>query len=212
MSEVKTRISQAAQELFLSEGVGGVSMRKIADRVGVTATALYRHFRDKEEIFGEIMNAGLAILSEYLSPALKAEDPYRRLTGLIDAYLRFALEQPRYFELAFLVPGGMTGISEELERRNRATFRVAVEQVERCMEAGIFRRSDPIGTAIYLWSTAHGLVMLQRTNRLGGDAAQFRKLYRSVIGRALDGLRENPRPKEQGPAAVRPSKRRREGA
>jgi len=190
MNDLKSRISLTAQELFLSEGVEGVSMRKIAERVGVTATAIYRHFRDKEEILEEIINAGLGILSEYLAPALKAADPYQRLKGLIDAYLRFAMEQPRYFDLAFLVPGPTMHLSQELERHSRATFKVAVEQVSLCMDAGVFRKGDPIETAVYLWSTAHGLVMLHRMNRFGNDVEEFGRLYRITIERAIAGLRE----------------------
>jgi AcrR family transcriptional regulator len=189
MSDLRERISLAAQELFVSEGVEGVSMRKLAERVGVTATAIYRHFEDKEQILDELIGTGLVMLSQYLEPALKAGDPYRRLSGLIDAYLQFALEQPKYFDLAFLVPGSHTRIAEELERHNRATFKLAVEQVAACMEMGIFRRGDPIETAVFLWSTAHGLVTLMRMNRFGNDVEQFRRLYHTTIQQALQGLR-----------------------
>src|SRR5262249_39085785 len=163
MSDLRERITVAAQEMFASEGVEAISMRKLADRVGVTATAIYRHFRDKDEILDALISAGLAVLSDYLEPALKARDPERRLRGLIDAYLKFAVEQPKYFDLAFLVPSASTRMSEELERHNRATFKMAIEQVAACMEMGVFRRGDPIETAVYLWSTAHGLVTLHRT-------------------------------------------------
>ncbi|MCI0408921.1 MAG: TetR/AcrR family transcriptional regulator, partial [Acidobacteria bacterium] len=190
MNDLKSRISFTAQELFLTEGVEGVSMRRIAERVGVTATAIYRHFPNKEAILEEIIGAGLTILSSYLAPALKANDPYERLKGLIDAYLRFAIEQPRYFDLAFLVPGPNTHLSQELERHTHATFKLAVEQVGLCMQAGVFRKGDPIETAVYLWSTAHGLVMLHRMNRFGSNAEDFTRLYRSTIERAIEGLRE----------------------
>jgi AcrR family transcriptional regulator len=190
MNDLKARISLTAQELFLTEGVEGISMRRIAERVGVSATAIYRHFRDKEAILEEIINAGLEILSSYLAPALDAPDPYRRLKGLIDAYLRFAIEQPRFFDLAFLVPGQPTLLSQELESQAHDTFRLAVEQVALCMKAGIFRKGDPIETAVYLWSTAHGLVMLHRMNRFGSDAEAFTRLYRATIERAIQGLRE----------------------
>jgi AcrR family transcriptional regulator len=189
MSDLRGRITVAAQELFAGEGVEGISMRKLAERVGVTATAIYRHFRDKDEILDALISAGLAVLSEYLEPALKAKDPERRLRGLIDAYLRFAVEQPKYFDLAFLVPSASTRMSEELERHNRATFKMAIEQVAACMQMGIFRPGDPIETAVYLWSTAHGLVTLHRMNRFGGDAAQFERLYNGAIERAMEGLR-----------------------
>src|SRR5262245_46252945 len=185
MTDLRSRITLAAKELFADEGVEGVSMRRIADRAGVTATAIYRHFRDKDAILDELISAGLAVLSDYLGPALKAKDPERRLRGLIDAYLRFSLEQPRYFDLAFLVPSPTTRMSEELERHNRSTFKLAIEQVAACMELGLFRRGDPIETAVFLWSTAHGLVTLHRMNRLGGDAAQFAALFHAAVEHAI---------------------------
>jgi AcrR family transcriptional regulator len=189
VSDLRGRITVAAQELFAAKGIEGISMRKLADRVGVTATALYRHFRDKDAILDALISAGLAVLSDYLEPALRAKDPERRLRGLIDAYLRFAVEQPKYFDLAFLVPSANTRMSEELERHNRATFKMAIEQVAACMQVGIFRPGDPIETAVYLWSTAHGLVTLHRMNRFGGDTAQFERFYHGAIEHAMEGLR-----------------------
>jgi AcrR family transcriptional regulator len=189
MSDLRSRIAQVAQELFASEGIEGISMRKLAQRAGVTATAIYRHFRDKDEILDALISDGLAVLSDYLAPALKAKDPERGLRELIDAYLRFAIEQPKYFDLAFLVPSPNTRMSEELERHNRATFKLAIEQVAACMESGIFQPGDPIETAVFLWSTAHGLVTLFRTNRFGPDSRQFSALYRNTIERAIQGLR-----------------------
>ena len=189
MSDLRARIAQAAQDLFAREGIEGISMRKLADRAGVTATAIYRHFRDKDQILDELISVGLAVLSDYLAPALRAKDPERRLRELIDAYLRFALEQPKYFDLAFLVPSPSSRMSEELERHNRATFKLAIEQVAACMETGILRPGDPIETAVFLWSTAHGLVTLFRMNRFDPDKQKFIALYRSTIERALQGLR-----------------------
>ena len=203
MSDLRSRITLAAQELFVTQGVGAISMRKLADKAGVTATAIYRHFRDKDEILDALIGTGLGMLAEYLKPALRAKDPQRRLWGLIDAYLDFAIEQPQYFDLAFLVPGPSTRMAEELERHNRATFKVAIEQVAACMEMGVFRRGNPIDTAVYLWSTAHGLVTLHRTNRFGGDAAQFRQLYRSTIEHAIQGLRPARRRPVPQPRAAR---------
>ena len=202
MSDLRNRIAAAAQELFVSEGVEGLSMRRLADRVGVTATAIYRHFRDKDQILDEIISAGLSILSDYLAPALRERDPYRRLWGLIEAYLEFAIEQPKYFDLAFLVPAPNTRISEELERHNRATFKMAVEQVAACMEMGILRRGDPIETAVFVWSTAHGLVTLHRMNRFGDDVERFRRLYHAAIEQAIRGLHPSG-----GPLPARPAGR-----
>src|SRR5512134_2947685 len=88
---VRDRVLLAAQELFLAHGPDGISMRKIAAKAGVTAPAIYRHYKDKDELLHEIINAGLEILQRYLEPAFRAPTPYERLQLLIDYYLDFAL-------------------------------------------------------------------------------------------------------------------------
>ena len=55
MSDLRERVLIAATDLFQRHGVQGVSMRKIAERVGVTATAIYRHYEDKNELLGQIV-------------------------------------------------------------------------------------------------------------------------------------------------------------
>jgi len=186
---LRDRMIAAAQELFLEDGVEGVSMRKVADKVGVTAPAIYRHFKDKDELLGELINVGLQILQRYLEPALRAEGPLQRLEHLIDRYFDFVLEQPRYFDLAFLVPSHGMRMADELGRHNRSTFMFAVQQVHLCMEQGIFEKSDPLETAIMVWAEALGLVTLFRMERFGENPEQFRAIFKRTIQRLLNGLK-----------------------
>ena len=190
MDDLRSKISLAAQDLFLQDGIGAVSMRKVAERVGVTAPAIYRYFRDKEELLNEIIASGLGILQEYLKPALSAATPFQRLQLLTEAYLSFAMEQPKYFDFAFLVPGRqISRLSDEIQRHEWSTFQMALEQVSLCMEEGVFGKEDPEKLAILLWSTVHGLVILYRTQRIGTSEQEFRAIYRGAIGRLLDALR-----------------------
>ena len=174
---------------ILENGVEGVSMRKVAEKVDVTAPAIYRHFKDKDELLGELINVGLQILQRYLEPALRGEGPLQRLEQLIDRYFDFALEQPRYFDLAFLVPSHGMRMADELGRHNRSTFMFAVQQVHLCMEKGIFKKSDPLETAIMVWAEAHGLVTLFRMERFGENPEQFRAIFKRTIQRLFDGLK-----------------------
>ena len=185
---VRERVLLAAQELFLSHGPDGISMRKVAARAGVTAPAIYRHFKDKDELLHEIINVGLEILQRYLEPAFRAPTPHERLRLLIDYYLDFALEQPRYFDFAFLAPSHGIRLADELARYNRSTFMFAVQQVQLCMEQGVFVKDDPLETSIMLWAEAHGLVTLFRMERFGPDAAEFRSVFKRAIERMLRGL------------------------
>ena len=186
---VRERVLAAAQELFLTEGPKAVSMRKVAAKAGVTAPAIYRHYEDKDELLNEIINAGLEILQRYLEPAFRAQTPFERLQLLIDYYLDFALEQPRYFDFAFLAPSHGMRLADELARYNRSTFMFAVQQVHLCMEQGVFVKDDPLETSIMVWAEAHGLVTLFRMERFGADAAEFRAVFRRTIDRMLQGLR-----------------------
>ncbi len=188
-SPLRARIAEAAQELYLREGAEGVSMRRVAERVGVSAPAIYRHFRNKDELLSEIVVEGLRILEGCLRPGLDASSPYERLLSMADGYLGFAIEQPRYFDFAFMIPSlKVEQIPAEIEKRNWRTFRLAIEQVVACMEQGVLRRDDPLETAITIWAEVHGLITLFRTGRLAMDDQQFRPVYRRAVRRVLHGL------------------------
>jgi AcrR family transcriptional regulator len=195
MAALREKISAAAQELYLRGGVEGVSMRKVAERAGVSAPAIYRHFKSKAALLNEIVAAGLRILEGYLRPALEAPTPSERLRRLIDRYLAFTIEQPRYFDFAFLIPSRNIGqFSEEIAKGNWLTFRLAVDQVRACMEQGLFRKDDPLATAIAIWAEVHGLVTLYRTGRFGLDEQVFREIYRTSVERVLRGLAVDAQP------------------
>ena len=167
MSEnLRERISEAAQQLFLEEGLEGVSMRKVAELAGVSAPAIYRHYENKDDLLQEIIAEGLRTLETYLQPALEAPTPLERLSRLADRFLDFAVEQPKYFEFAFMIPSRSIGdMNTELTERNWVTFKLALEQIGACMEAGIFKKDDPLGAAITVWAGVYGLVTLHRMHR-----------------------------------------------
>jgi AcrR family transcriptional regulator len=164
-------------------------MRKVAEMVGISAPAIYRHFRNRDELLNEIVLEGLRILEGYLRPALEAQDPFERLRRLTDNYLSFALEQPQYFDFAFLIPSPeVNRFDDEIARPDWTTFRMAVEQVAECIKRGVFVADDPLETSISIWAEVHGLVALYRTGRFGPDPALFRGIYRNSVDRLFRGL------------------------
>jgi AcrR family transcriptional regulator len=193
MSTLRERIAAATQEIYLQQGIEGVSMRKVAERVGVSAPALYRHFKNKDELLGEIVIEGLKILERYLRPAMNAATPIERLRQMIEGYLDFALAEPRYFDFAFLTPShDIDRLADELAKPHAATFRIAIDVVADCIRDGTFAESDPLEAGILLWAEAHGLVTLFRTGRFGDDETMFRQIYRRLIHRVIEGLRAAP--------------------
>ena len=66
VADTRERIVEEARDLYLTAGLAGLSMRKVAERVGVTATALYRHFEDKQALLLAVVQAGFERFTTYL--------------------------------------------------------------------------------------------------------------------------------------------------
>jgi AcrR family transcriptional regulator len=102
--DLRRRILEAAAELLRTEGVGGLSMREVARRAGVTHQAPYHHFADREAIVAELVTGGFTMLADRLA---RANDGAARLgarRALLDcgrAYVGFAMEQPGRFRIMF---------------------------------------------------------------------------------------------------------------
>ncbi|MCI0572129.1 MAG: TetR/AcrR family transcriptional regulator [Myxococcaceae bacterium] len=187
MSEARTRILDAARALFLSGGAGAVTMRSVAERVGVTATALYRHFENKDELLGEVINAGFRGFGGYLYRALQGATPQERLQRSGQAYLDFALEQPEMYRTIFMSTRPAEACTAR-EPSMDATFRFLVDRVRECIQQGALRQDEPEDVALFIWAHVHGLVSLYLTGASGQTEQEFRETYRRSVERLFSGL------------------------
>ena len=162
-TETRQQILNEAREVFLKEGLARFSMRTVAERVGVSATALYRHFDDKDALLASLLGEAFATFGSYLGRALAGKTPLERLHLAGLAYVDFALDHPRDYELMFLTNCqelGYKRIFKETDERSRGTFEFLVDRVEDCMKAKVFAQRDARAAALYAWSTLHGVVSL----------------------------------------------------
>lgn len=158
MDEMKGRIVAAAKGLYFDRGPEAVTMRAVAERVGVTATALYRHFADKDTLLREVMSEGSRLLGSHLFGALEAPTPLERLRKTADAYLDFAAGQPQAYR-ALYEPGEAPEGSPVHAQRS-AMRRFLHDRVREAMDAGVVHPGDPDNVALSLWAMLHGLASL----------------------------------------------------
>jgi len=161
--DTRERIKAEARELFLQGGLAGFSMRALAERVGVSATALYRHFDDKDALLASLLSEAFGTFGAYLGRALAGRTPLERFRGMGLAYVEFALDHPRDYELMFVTDcaeAGYKRIRGEIGERSRPTFEMLVDRVKECMQHGIFAPRDERQVALYVWATLHGIVSL----------------------------------------------------
>jgi AcrR family transcriptional regulator len=183
----RTGILSATTEICLEEGIGQLTMRRLAARLGVTAPAIYRHFRDKDDLIQGLVDEANTSLERFLREALRGSTPRERLQVVTDRYLAFALRQPLHYQVLFLSRGRTD--MDVLPRNARSeNFRFVVDRIRECMAAGALRRQEPVAVAITLWGLMHGLVALHRQGRFGGGPAAFRPIFRRAVSHLLEGL------------------------
>jgi AcrR family transcriptional regulator len=162
---LRGEILAAARELLAETGNHeGVSVRAVAQRVGVTTPSIYLHFRDKEDLLDAVCADVVGALAAALEEASAgAPGPLERLLALGRAYIAFALAKPEHYRLAFMVAGEPKDVDEVLLSDN--CFGQVLEAVQECMAANIFPPDErgPLPTGIQLWATVHGLASLMIT-------------------------------------------------
>jgi AcrR family transcriptional regulator len=193
--DTRQRIREQARELLLTQGFAGFSMRALAQRVGVTATALYRHFADKDALLAGLVDEGFSTFSKYLKRSLVCRTPLQRLRRAGECYFDFAFEHPQHYKLMFLLDcreAGFPQLSEEVQQRARATFGFLVERIEGCSAAGeISPSADPNRVALSVWSHLHGLAALWLQGQL--DSKMDAEQLRAQISLTLDDVERSLR-------------------
>lgn len=195
--DTRNEILARACDLYLAEGLEGFSMRKLAQSVGVTAPALYRHFESREEVLSDVVREAYREFSAYLYRALEARTPEDRLTRAGDAYLAFALEHPRWYQMVFIAPEhiGHPTLPEDIEAQACAVHQFWVDRLRECMDAELLTPGDPVAVGLTMWAHAHGLIELYQNGHFQMDETAFRALYtasgaRMMVGIATPAFRE----------------------
>jgi AcrR family transcriptional regulator len=159
-SDTRMAILEAARDLLARTGLEALSMRAVARRVGVSATAIYHYFENKEALMRSVVQTGYQRMESYLERATRqhALGSRERLQALGEAYVRFALENREYFKVLFMLE--MQRPQKLEDSPEGGGYRLLLETVSQAIESGAIRRADPELVAFHLWAYVHGLVNL----------------------------------------------------
>jgi AcrR family transcriptional regulator len=184
------RILGAARALFEREGAQAVSMRRIADAVGLTPMAIYRHFPSREALLKRISDDSFDEIARHWLARNRGGDALARVIALQRIYLDYALAHPHLFDHAFSARrADARKYPDDFRAGLSPTLGVAAEAVAEAMHAGLLRGDDEWDVAMTLWAHTHGLVALYRAGRFSYDEAEFRRFYEASLRRLLDGLK-----------------------
>jgi AcrR family transcriptional regulator len=155
-------ILAAAGELLVEGGTAALTLRRVAERVGYTATTIYRHFADKDALLYAITDETFqTFISRLRAAADTARDARTRLEAMALAYIEFGLEHPVHYRILFLERPDLLWRRDADRAGSRieslGVFRSAVDDV-----LGAAGHAAPDGLAVSnaLWALTHGTVAL----------------------------------------------------
>jgi AcrR family transcriptional regulator len=153
----------AATERLMIEsgGADSVSIRAIADAVGVTPPSIYLHFPDKEALIVAVCERHFEVFDSVIERAgATVDDPVESLRRRGRAYVRFGLDNPAPYRILFMSRIGGDRRLEVITGAGGRAFQHLVDGVQRAIESGDLRPVAPVFAATALWTAVHGITSL----------------------------------------------------
>ena len=166
-----------------------MSMRRIADQVGITPMAIYHHFPNREALLDQVVNTEFEHLAEFFGRSLGHGSFETQLVHIMDGYLDYALAHPRIFDYVFSCPRpGARRFPDDFRARRSPTLNLIADTLAAGIKQKKLKRDDIWELAMEFWAQAHGYLMLYRAGRFHLPEDEFRKLVHRSLRRLLHGL------------------------
>jgi AcrR family transcriptional regulator len=165
-SETRDKILDAARELFVTEGYEGVSMRRVAEKIEYSPTAIYVYFADKQELFHELCQQDYARLAEVFQSSAMSSDPIERVKQIGRTYTEFGVRYPNHYKFMFMTPHPPHEPDEEdrevMGNPEVDAYAFLKRAVQRAIDAERFREElqDAELISQTLWAAVHGVIAL----------------------------------------------------
>jgi AcrR family transcriptional regulator len=204
---LKQALLDAALDLIRTKGAEAFTVREVARLAGVSHSAAYRHFRDKNDLLAAVATEGYNRMTEQMVAAMEpGKTAYEKFGLSGTGFIQFALRNPEHFKVIYDSPRRYE-YPETNEAGERA-FGILIRHVEECQAAGILQQGNSRMLALMFLVEAIGVAKLAITGRLPFTKSDDVLAFQYKIGEALArGLAPEPQPAKP-PSATPSSKKR----
>lgn len=188
-TDLRNEILDAAREMFAAEGYQNVSMRKIADKIGYSATTIYLHFKDKNDLLHQICEESFAQLARNISSIqqLSANSMEKLRMGLRE-YIDFGLKYSSHYEVIFIIPLKPEVEADYEMSQGKVAYQTLYNSVNDCINDKLLKSNDIDLIAQTLWAGIHGITSLLITHS-GFPFTEKEKLIDNVIETLISGIK-----------------------
>lgn len=163
---LRNLILESSAKLLLEKGYEKFSLRQVAENIGYSATTIYLYFKDKDELLFSVMLEGFQIFYKMLFDASKKDKSLEdNLKNVGLAYIKFALNNPSYYQVMFMQRGDLI-LKEGINVENTPivkSLKLLEELVEQCIKEGILKTNSEKDYNYFvrvIWSVVHGIASL----------------------------------------------------
>jgi AcrR family transcriptional regulator len=183
-------IADAALAILESEGSAAVTMRRVAQAVGITPMAIYHHFPNREALLNTITDREFEKLAGYIQSVPQTGTAETRFINTALAYADYALDRPRVFEYVFSAARpGARRFPEDFRARRSPSLNLVADAIANAMANGFLKRDDVWEVAFTTTAHTHGYITLYLGGRISLNRNEFRALVRRSLRRLLHGLK-----------------------
>ena len=186
--DLRRALVEQALRTIQTEGVRGLTLRGVGETLGVSRTALYRHFADKNALLAAVAREGFRTFRLELVDAWERGGRGRQAfedMGL--AYVRFAVANPSHYRVMF--GGFIVGSADAaLMQEAAGAFQALVDAITALQQQELMQADDPLQLARFIWALVHGVAMLVIDGQLRGPGVDPESLARFAVRRIFDGV------------------------
>ena len=201
--DLRQSLLKAALRHLETAGPETLSLRELAQELGVSQAAPYRHFKDRDALIAAISQEGFEIKYRKMREAMLSsiDRPVEMFHSCARAYLEMALEHPQHFRL--MMSGTVCPDEDRPELMLAAcrSFVLLKIMIRRCQRAGVIAAGDPNHRALQCWALVHGFASLYSAGRLewtGVHRGNAVAAFDLMIEQVRSGIGKAPLPSKPG--------------